>query len=100
MSHTTAATTTAGLFSINGPSSTNINYIVKTGYSATAEYQVVQTAFNASTNPGTGPGATARQVFIEGTFTTTVAGTFAVRYASEVAASAVSVLPNSFCTIE
>jgi hypothetical protein len=100
MTHTTAATTTAGLFSVNGPASTKISYIVKTGYSTTAEFQAAQTAFNASTNPGTGPGPTARQVYIDGTFTTTASGNFAVRYASEVNASAVTLLANSFCTLE
>lgn len=100
MTHTTAVTTTAALFSVNGPASTNISYTVKTGYTATAEYQNSATAFNTAVNPGTGPGTTARQVFIDGTFTATVSGTFAVRYASEVAGSAVNVLPNSYCTLE
>lgn len=100
LTHTTAATTTAGLFSVNGPASTNISYTVKTGYTATAEYQNSATTFNTAVNPGTGPGTTARQVYIDGTFTATASGTFAVRYASEVAGSAVNVLPNSFCTLQ
>ena len=97
--YTTAATTTALQLAINGPASpTAMRYAVRTSTTATAMHSASQSAYDTNTNPGTGGGTTALPVRISGTLENGgTAGTLAIRFRSEVAASAVNVLRGSFC---
>lgn len=101
ISYTTAATTTALQLAINGPASpTAVRYGVDTATTATAPHYASQNAYDTNTNPATGGGATALTARIAGSLENgSNAGTLAIRYRSEVAASAVTVLRGSFCTV-
>lgn len=97
--YTTAISTTALQLSLNGPAMSEINFSVRTSTTATAMNSAVQIALEANTNPATGGGATRLPVRIVGSFIPSANGTLAVRYRSEVAASAVTVTRGSTCVI-
>lgn len=99
--YTTAATATALQLALNGPTASAIDYSVETATSATARHNATQTAYDTNTNPATGGGTTRLRATMSGTITTT-AGTpnFAIRFRSEVNASAVTVSRGSFCHIQ
>jgi hypothetical protein len=99
ITYNTAATTTALQMATNGPAITALDYDVRTATSATAWHQAVQTAHDTNTNPATGGGATRLPAVIAGTFIPSASGTFAIRYRSEVNASAVTVKRGSFCVV-
>jgi hypothetical protein len=100
VSYTTAVTTTALQLSINGPASpTAMRYTVVTQTTATAIHSASQSAYDTVTNPATGGGATALPVRITGVLENGAnAGTLAIRFRSEIAASVVTVQRGSFCT--
>lgn len=101
-SYTSAATTTALQLAINGPASpTAMRYAVETATSATAWHQASQSAYDTVTNPATGGAATALPVRIHGTLENgTNAGTLAIRFRSEVNASAATILRGGFCVVQ
>lgn len=96
--YTTAATTTALHLSVNGPASpADLRYNVETQTTATATHHASQTAYNTVTNPATGGGATVLRARLVGTISVGGAGgTLALRFKSEINASAVNVLRGSF----
>jgi hypothetical protein len=97
--YTTAASTTALQLAINGPASpTAMRYGVTTPTTATATHSASQNAYDTNTNPANSLGSTALPVKISGTLENGgTAGTLAIRFRSEVSASAVNVLRGSFC---
>ena len=97
---TTAINTTATQVSINGPAASSIRFAVQTATTATATHNASQAAYDAVTNPATGAAAVPLPIYIRGEVLTTASGTFAVRYRSEVAASAVNILAGSFCLVQ
>jgi hypothetical protein len=100
LSYTSALAGTAILVSINGPAATNIRYSVETATTATANFYSVQSAYDTALNPATSGAALALPIFIKGTFITTAAGVFAVRFRSEIAGNAVSLLNGSYCFMQ
>jgi hypothetical protein len=96
--HTTAAAGTALQLALNGPAApTDLRYSVETYTTATATHLAVQTAYDTNTNPSTGAGATPLLATVTGTITTGAAsGTLALRYRSELNASAVTILRGSW----
>ncbi|MFO0705029.1 MAG: hypothetical protein U0517_03660 [Candidatus Andersenbacteria bacterium] len=99
MTYTTAVSTTALQLSLNGPTTTALDYEVLTDTTATAVHNAAQTAYDTNTNPATGGGATRLGVHLTGSIIPSANGTLAVRYRSEVATSAVTVKRGSFCTV-
>ena len=97
---TTAVSTTATQIAVNGPTTSSLRYTVETATSATATHRAVQTAYDTVTNPATGAAAVPLPIYLRGQLLTTAAGTFAVRFRSEVAASAVNVLNGSYCLVQ
>jgi hypothetical protein len=96
----TAATTTGAQFAVNGPASpTALTSTYQVSTSVTADTVYSQTAYNNTANLPTASQGTVRTVgklwavLRNGTN----AGTFAVRYRSEVNASAVNVRIGSYC---
>lgn len=99
-SYTSAATTTALQLSINGPASpTAMRYTVETSTTATARHNASQSAYDTVTNAATGGGATAFPVRIAGTLENVNSGTLAIRFRTEVNASAVTIQRGSWCRV-
>jgi len=100
-SYTSAVSTTALQLAINGPATpTAMRYTVVTATTATARHQASQSAADANTNPATGGAALALPVTIRGTHENGAnAGTVAIRFRSEVSASAVTLLRGATCRV-
>jgi hypothetical protein len=100
LTHTTAINTTALQVAMNGPTQTSLRYTVRTATTATAVHQATQTAYDTNTNPATGAAAVPLPVEIRGQILTNASGTLAVRFRTEVAASAVNILAGSYCRVQ
>jgi hypothetical protein len=96
--YSTAVNTTALQLSITGPIATvDYDTLVYTGTSAVlASYQ---NAYDTATNPATSGGATILPARITGSINPLADGTLAVRLATEVGGSSVTVKRGSFCTL-
>ena len=101
LSYTTAVSTTALQLAVNGPASpTALRYAVETSTTATARHNASQSAYDTVVNPATGGAATALPVTLYGTLENgSNAGTLAVRFRTEVNASAVTILRGSYCLV-
>lgn len=96
--YTTAATTTGFGLSCNGPTTSLLQYGVwMPRLAASIPYflQATSTSYDAGGTSADTPAATC-EARINGTATFTAAGTFAVRFKSEVNSSAVNVLAGSY----
>ena len=99
---TSAATTTAIQISCNGPTTTRLRYAVHNAIAASGnatDVYAVQTAYDTVVNPATGPGATALPVYVNGYIKPSADGTLALRLRSEISASTVTVLQDSYMII-
>jgi hypothetical protein len=99
LTYTAAAGTTALHLSVNGPTTSALDYATQIATSTTAWFQSAQTAYDTVTNPVTSGGTTRLPASISGSFTATADGTFAVRFKSEVNTSAVTIQQGSWCTV-
>jgi hypothetical protein len=93
-----SSTSNAPIYSLNGPAFSFLRYHVTAQASTNTYHQISQTAYDSFTSPVSGGSAAAPlMTVIEGTITTSAAGTLIVRFASENAAGAsVTVLAGSF----
>lgn len=100
--YTTAVGTTGLQLSINGPASpTAMRYSVHIATTATAVHNSSQLAYDTVVNPATSLGTTALPAEIFGTLENGLnAGTLAIRFRSEINASAVNILRGSFCVVQ
>jgi Rieske Fe-S protein len=98
--YTSAATTTGARFTVNGPAMTAVGY--RSEYTLTATTTTLNTHLNALQLPAAS-NASALLVgniaYLEGMFTPSANGTFAIRFASEVSNSAITAKPGSFLHI-
>lgn len=96
--YTTAVNTTALQLSVNGPASPIMMRAGGIIYTTpTAPFVFPIAAYDATANPATGAGASALLFEVEGTISTNSAGgPLALRFRSEVNASAVTILTGSF----
>lgn len=93
--YTSAATTTGARFSVNGPSITRLFYVARWTLTATSmNAEVVASTYDQGTASATSS-AGANIAIIEGTVTPSASGTFAMRFANEVNASAITCQPGS-----
>jgi hypothetical protein len=102
LAYTTAVTTTGLQLAINGPTTpVAMRYSVVTATTATAVHHASQNAYDTVVNPATGGAALALPVWISGTLENgNNSGTLAIRFRSEVAASAVNILRGSYCRVQ
>jgi hypothetical protein len=100
LTSTTAVSTTAMQVSVNGPTQTSLRYTVETATTASATHRATQTAYDTVTNPATGAAAVPLPVYLRGQILTNGSGTLAVRFRSEVSASAVNILAGSYCLVQ
>jgi hypothetical protein len=100
LTYTTAVSTTALQLSLNGPTSTALDFGVETATTTTASFYAAETAYDANTNPATGGGATRLTAHIHGSVVISGSGgTLAIRSRSEVNASAATVKRGSWCEV-
>jgi hypothetical protein len=92
--YTSAATTTGARFTVNGPAMTNINFVSRWTLTATTEYLIYGAALLAGAVQAESLTA-GNMVVIEGRFTPSAAGTFAIQFSSEVTVSAITVLAGA-----
>lgn len=91
---TSAATTTGARFTVNGPSMTRIGFNSRWTLTATTEYFIYGAALLAGTVQATAL-TTGNICKINGFFTPSAGGTFAIQMSSEVSASAVTAKKGS-----
>jgi hypothetical protein len=97
LTYTADASTTAIHLSVNGPTTSALNYSVSLYTGATAVFGAAQTAYDTVTNPVSSGGATELPARVAGTAVFTASGTFALRFKSEVNTSNVTVKQGSYC---
>lgn len=95
-----SAITTTGIgLAINGPAASLIRYNAIIPTTATAQSSFPATTYDATTTLGTAALTTVLEARVTGTVTPSANGTLAIRFRSEVAASAVTVQAGSFCEV-
>ena len=98
--YTSAATTTGARFTVNGPTMTAVGY--RSEYTLTSTTTTLNSHLNALQLPAAS-NATALLLgniaYIEGMFTPSANGTFAIQFASEVSSSAITAKAGSFLHI-
>ena len=98
--YTSAATTTGARFTVNGPTMTAVGY--RSEYTLTSTTTTLNSHLNALQLPAAS-NATAlllgNVAYLEGMFTPSANGTFAIQFASEVANSAITAKAGSFLHI-
>jgi len=98
--YTSAATTTGARFTVNGPAMTAVGY--RSEYTLTSTTTTLNSHLNALQLPAAS-NATAlllgNVAYLEGMFTPSANGTFAIQFASEVANSAITAKAGSFLII-
>lgn len=90
-----SAVTTGIALSVNGPTAAPIVFRTEIPTTLTTSQVTFQRAWNAFTASSGNDSLSYNYATVEGTFTTSASGTLALRYATEVAASAVYILPSS-----
>lgn len=96
---TTAATTTRGIFGVNGPTTSLlvVNTQQNNASTNTGRQDNSSTAYDTAANvPAASPGTTAAPALVWGMLTTTAAGTLILRSKSNVNSSAVTVKAGSW----
>lgn len=98
--YTSAASTTGLTISVNGPASPAwVSYAAQIAMTGTTTAYGIGAAYDAPQTAPTGGGATMLPFSIEGTLSTNASGgNFALRFASEVGGSTVTILRGSICT--
>jgi hypothetical protein len=96
MFYTSAATTTGSRFSISCPATTFLVYKVNTTNGATAENLSYNTVAGNPTGAGTTSLTAGNMSIVEGFIIPSANGTLQIRFASEVANSAIIVKAGSF----
>lgn len=92
------STTGIGL-AVNGPTASLIRYQAIIPTTATAQSSFPATTYDASTTLGTAALTTVLEARVTGTVIPSANGTLAIRFRSEVAASAITVQAGSFCEV-
>lgn len=98
--YTSAATTTGARFTVNGPTMTAIGY--RSEYTLTATTTTLNSHLDARQLPAASNASAllvGNVAYLEGMFTPSANGTFAIQFASEVSSSAITAKPGSFLII-
>lgn len=95
IAYNSAATTTGARFTVNGPTATHLNYTYRNTLTATTEMFGYATAYQIPAAAGATSLAAGNIAIVEGQVTPSADGTLQVQFASEVSASAVTVLAGS-----
>jgi hypothetical protein len=98
INYTSAATTTGSRWAINGPAATTISYTSKYTLTATTETSNYASAYDSPAASNASSLATGNIAVIEGIVTPSANGTITVRFASEVASSAITAKAGSTLT--
>jgi len=94
--YSSAATTTGSRWSINGPSTSFLNYLSKYTLTATSETTNFQNSYGVPSSANATSLSTGNMAIIEGVIVPSANGTVIARFASEVSSSAITVQANSF----
>jgi hypothetical protein len=89
INYTSAAVTTGSRWAINGPAATGMTYTSRLANTATSETVNYNSAYDLPAAAGANSLLTGNMAVVEGFITPSAAGTFAIRFASEIASSAI-----------
>jgi hypothetical protein len=95
--YTAAETTTGSRWTVNGPAMTAINYVSRYTIDATSATTNYNTALQTPAAANLTSLTTGNFAEIVGSFTPSADGTFAIQFASEITASAVTALAGATC---
>lgn len=98
INYTSAVATTGSLWTINGPATTTLSYTSKYTLTATSETTNYVAAYNTPATSNASSLTTGNIAVIEGIVTPSANGTVVVRFASEIASSAITAKAGSTLT--
>jgi hypothetical protein len=98
INYTAAATTTGSIWTVNGPTTTTLSYTSRYTLAATTETTNYAAAYNSPAVSNATSLATGNIATIEGIVTPSASGTLQIRFATEVAGSAITAKAGSTLT--
>jgi hypothetical protein len=88
------ASTTGSRWTIDGPSTSAINYESRYNFDATGFSWAVRNAYNLPTGTSSGSGTNGNMAFIKGVVVASASGSVQLKFASEVSGAAITALAN------